>query len=499
MCAGDWDLDGSSEILCISPGGEMLVIDEFGETEETLLLPGASEKRFRSRAVQWAEIEQGQSAIIHYPGGWPDELPVVGEGGKLLWNCPTSGFVGFNSAVFVDIDGDTDFEILTGFNGGGFQLVSSQGEAVWAFEETGNVWKVAGINSQGGRPGVALCATGVVHVYDALGKRILTLPNKKHFIAEFAAAEMDSAGTRQVLAVWRAFAGKFDRAVATDLEGNILWAYPVEAYVFTYDKSPILAVDLTGDGVKEWIIHSRQTQWAVLDTAGRLLLEFERPVANCRGWTAFSREGKPGLAVFCGKDEMAAYSVEGPVLGARNRAALPKLAREAEQAVDKSEQGAPETGKGNALTPPFRAVVRAAEAEFIFSISPRSDWEWNAADTRDNRLEYGWGVEVSNGPDTYEFGFSKFKYPGSSPARGDLGALLDAGQMSLWERKGPSAALVNDGGIAVACGADTIVVTVEGKENVERLFSTRPERVVFKMNIPGEQPISKPLRVDYGD
>ena len=57
----------------------------------------------------------------------------------------------------------------------------------------------------------------------ATGKKVRTFPNEGHNVTCFAAAELSEAGLRQMLAVWPAIAGTLDYAVATDLNGKVLW------------------------------------------------------------------------------------------------------------------------------------------------------------------------------------------------------------------------------------------------------------------------------------
>src|SRR5438876_657752 len=130
--------------------------------------------------------------------------------------------------------------------------------------------------------------------------------------------------------------------------------------------------------------------------------------------------------------------------------------------------------------PSFLANVSPAKAQFLVPISHRDNWDWHRNDTKDNVREYCIEVAVRNDSEDYKFGFYLFKKPGSTPGRGDLIALLKAGQQSLFIRQpGGQFALVNDAGITVRPEKDSLIISIEGKQNVERLFSSRPQKVRF--------------------
>ncbi|MCK4519069.1 MAG: hypothetical protein KAU12_03010 [Candidatus Omnitrophica bacterium] len=144
---------------------------------------------------------------------------------------------------------------------------------------------------------------------------------------------------------------------------------------------------------------------------------------------------------------------------------------------------------------PFRAVVSSDEARFVFPISERSEWEWNRATTRDNVEEYGWTVAVRNGEDTYEFGFFLFKHPTAVPQQGNLDDLLMSGQASL----GSGGQLIEDAGIQVVSYDNQLIVIVRGRQNIERLFSSRPKDVIFQIVEPQKLPKRKKITVTYSN
>jgi hypothetical protein len=150
---------------------------------------------------------------------------------------------------------------------------------------------------------------------------------------------------------------------------------------------------------------------------------------------------------------------------------------------------------------PFAAVIGADEAKFIIPVGRKDQWEWFLDTTRDNLREYTWQVSVKNGEETYEFGYSLFKRPGSQPQSGDLAALIKAGQESLWHvyKNGPrrSGGIIRNAGVSVTPEGENVVIRVKGKENVERLFSSRPKDVTFEIRTEGKRAKTKKVKVTY--
>ena len=150
---------------------------------------------------------------------------------------------------------------------------------------------------------------------------------------------------------------------------------------------------------------------------------------------------------------------------------------------------------------PFAAVVAAEEAKFIIPVGKRERWEWFLESTKENLREYTWQVAVKNGEDSYEFGYSLFKKPGFTRQSGDLAALIEAGQQSVWQvaasgqRRGGR--VISNAGVSVEPDGENVTILIKGKENVDRLFSSRPEKVTFEMRTEAKRPKTKTVKVTY--
>ena len=243
-------------------------------------------------------------------GGWPHEVPVIGSDGARVWKLERFGD-GIDSVAWVDLDGAGTKTLIVGLNGGGgLHTFFDGGRKRWSLAPEGNIWTVAGIDAIGGRPGLVVFSDGEkVSLVDSKGAEVGTIATGGHYVTSVAAAEMDNAGERQVVSFWPANVGTSDYAVATNLEGKALWKYPVDFDGIMQMGPPILAVDVTGDGTKEWIISPNWRELVVLDTRGRLLARVEAKDKGFPAWTAIARKGKPGWIVAVEAGKLSAFTL----------------------------------------------------------------------------------------------------------------------------------------------------------------------------------------------
>jgi hypothetical protein len=152
-------------------------------------------------------------------------------------------------------------------------------------------------------------------------------------------------------------------------------------------------------------------------------------------------------------------------------------------------------------TDSFTAVVKADEARFTLPVPERREWKWRLPETKDSAQEYRMDVTVKNGGTEYTFGFYLWKRAGAKPGTGSFSDLLDTGQKSVFERPQGTRrlALIRDAGVKVNQEGDRLVITVSGRKDVARLFSGKPEKVTFKIAVPGDNPRQKTVPVDYTD
>lgn len=149
--------------------------------------------------------------------------------------------------------------------------------------------------------------------------------------------------------------------------------------------------------------------------------------------------------------------------------------------------------------PPFTAIVTDSTAAFVLPIPDRAEWVWAAEETPNNAPEYHWEIGVVNEGMDYQFGFWVFKHPSLRPTRGSLDDLVEAGQESLWQANpdGGSSAVRSAGVHVVALAPGRVLISVEGSENVARVFSSRPREAVVVVASPGEPVLERTVEITY--
>ena len=146
----------------------------------------------------------------------------------------------------------------------------------------------------------------------------------------------------------------------------------------------------------------------------------------------------------------------------------------------------------------FTAVVGKSEASLSLPVQARDRWSWNQPGTRDNAREYRMDVTLKNEGKEYTFGFYLWKHPSAPPRSGNLSDLISAGQKSLFERsEARLMTIVRGADVRVKIKGDHIVITVRGEKDLQRLFSSRPTEVIFKIKYPNEPEISQAIPIVY--
>ncbi len=307
---GDWNLDGHDDLLAINADGVMSILDTDGNTQTSFALP--DKPRCVSPVIASAQLKPTVVAAFQHPEGWPHEIPLISSNGRSVWTFgPASE--GIDSAAFADLDGDGKNELIVGHNAfGGMVIIDCDNRPLWTNYNVGNVWAVAGLDARGSRPGLVLCTSGrgEITVFDNCGTLLRRIPNDGNFVTNFAAAEINPQGDRQVLASWPARAGAADFVVATDTEGNQLWKYPAQLPRRGPKHGAMQAAELAGDGTKQWIIATAEGDLIVLDAAGKLLARLDQPNGPPGCWTAVRQTNEPGLLVVSDAEGLDAYSFE---------------------------------------------------------------------------------------------------------------------------------------------------------------------------------------------
>jgi hypothetical protein len=308
MTGGYWELQGSDDLILAAPG--MLIVLDPTDGKERRNFSIGDIYAGLTYTLGWARVDKENSAVFMTHIGWPQQVPVIGRDGAPLWALEKFR-AGIDSVAWVDLDGVGEKTLVIGFNGGGgVAAFFDGGRKRWSISPRGNIWTVAGIDAIGGRSGLVIFSNGEkVFVVDSNGRDVGTISTDGHDVFKVAASEMDGKGERQVMSVWPADVGMLDYAVATDIEGNVLWKYPVNLGEIGMLDLEILAVDVIGDGTKNWIIASNSRELVVLDARGQLVAQISAAGMGFPVWTAIERKGEPGWIVVKEADEVSAFTL----------------------------------------------------------------------------------------------------------------------------------------------------------------------------------------------
>ena len=170
-------------------------------------------------------------------------------------------------------------------------------------------------------------------------------------------------------------------------------------------------------------------------------------------------------------------------------------------ALSERKSGAPngQSDSTSALAP-FTALVTRNEAQFVLPVPARPEWRWRRPETKDNMQEYRLDVSVENEGRKYAFGFYLWKRAGAAAESGSLSDLIRAGQRSVFGRTAAGMnSVIRDAGIRTKLDKNMLVISIQGKKNVERLFSAHPREVTFEIKVPDETPVKKAVAVVYQD
>ncbi|HQU84322.1 MAG TPA: hypothetical protein PKY59_14390 [Pyrinomonadaceae bacterium] len=141
----------------------------------------------------------------------------------------------------------------------------------------------------------------------------------------------------------------------------------------------------------------------------------------------------------------------------------------------------------------FQAAVNDDEAVFTFPLNPKQEYEWSSGG-----LTYQWSLIVTNNRKRYEFGFFLYTPQGaSSDESGDINALLEAGQFSVWSGN-KVLDTVSVSGYANQ-NKDKLTIKITDKKSIQLLFSGKPKFVTFSTVLElFEKPKNVKVPVKYG-
>lgn len=146
----------------------------------------------------------------------------------------------------------------------------------------------------------------------------------------------------------------------------------------------------------------------------------------------------------------------------------------------------------------FSAVVKKDEAIFSLPLPERDRWVWQRKQTKPNAQEYRMDVTIKNDDQEYTFGYYLWKREGSGQESGDFASLIAAGQKSLFERtEARRMTIVRDANVKVRVKDKSLMIQLRDKDEVKRIFSSRPVEAMFKIKLPDEPEIVQKVPILY--
>jgi len=135
-------------------------------------------------------------------------------------------------------------------------------------------------------------------------------------------------------------------------------------------------------------------------------------------------------------------------------------------------------GDNKALEKGYEAVVSENYAYFRFPVNnAEGTWTWNFGP--DSVLNYAWMVQVKLSGESIEFGYSNFKYDGTSQTKGTLDMLLMSGQVNFWEN---GEYVGGQAGLKAFRDKSSVVIFMDNKEYLEQFQEEQPKEVLLKTN-----------------
>lgn len=296
ICTGDWDGDGTDEILA-GGHGTIQVIDLKGQVQTSLQVPESLTQ------FEVGRHATGGPRLLGY-SNWGKSVIVLGSAGKPAWEYATP--TGVDGAHWGDLDGDGSDELVVGMNGGGgLHALSPEGSVLWEVKNIGNVWNQAVVSpprAPGDRLVFATEAGGSIHVYDSKGKRLRVLRPQGRYFAQMSASVLDDAGSVQVIGLGDG------QVIALDPQGEIAWSTPGIKNHGAWRSTTFAGGDLDGDGRRDWVFHERNGDLCVASADGVRIAALPG-AGQLEGFAVAEVRGGAGLLITLSDHTVIAYAV----------------------------------------------------------------------------------------------------------------------------------------------------------------------------------------------
>jgi thiol-disulfide isomerase/thioredoxin len=308
LCVGDWEMDGTAEVLVVDRQPALHIIDAEGKELNSFPLPD----EFQSASHIEVGRHKEHGARLLGLSQWGDAVHVTDSTGKEAWKYHS--MLGIDGAHWGDIDGDGSDEMIAGMNGfSGLHAVSPDGKSLWAVRSIGNVWSQAVVSATATSPGrvFATEAGGQVYIYDKAGNKIRSIRPKGHYFATMTAAAIDKTGRIQILAIGDELGSERAKVLAFDERGFVAWASTFHPGANVMRSQAFASGDLNGDGTREWLLRDAD-EGLIAVSADGVRMGSIQPAGGIDCFGIVEREGGPATVVTLASEELTAFHVQSP-------------------------------------------------------------------------------------------------------------------------------------------------------------------------------------------
>ena len=291
--------DGPPRLLVLEAGSSIVEIAPDGAVAATHELPVQ-----QSAPVTFLRTTLAADGRRYYVGSanGGQQLHLLDEDLKPLLAFPESALenphAGIADVEFADLDGDGTPEMCVGYWGVvGVQGVSLEGQRIWFNRTLSTVLRLAvlGLDVEGRRRLLCTNEPGTLVILDWQGQRQGEIAVPDRAIHWIEADDLDGDGQPELCGLSPGEEETF-AAVGLNLEGEVLWSYPLPRGIHNYPIDAVLAGQLLAEGPRQWLIGAGDGSIHVIAADGKLVDRFNYG-APLTGLGTAKLDGRPVLLV----------------------------------------------------------------------------------------------------------------------------------------------------------------------------------------------------------
>lgn len=247
--AATWDIDenGDDELLVLQDDDVVVIFDADGAPQRSVLL------RQTARSLDVAKQRNPPAMILGSRRYGQRSVAAYDRAGDDVWYYPLPRGYDVAACAVADIDGDGVEETIAAQSDMGLSCLDADGRLRWELPLPGLIASLAVGDIDGdGRPEILVAGHDTpVTVVSWQGHALRTWDIWAS-ACYIAAADLDGDGRAEIAVKTATFREPENAFVAgVDSSGQFIWRRPVPGLVRAVAR-PLTAVDINGDGVREW-------------------------------------------------------------------------------------------------------------------------------------------------------------------------------------------------------------------------------------------------------